>query len=564
MAPMWDFLEDTMLASAGHGYKKSLTCGDDLSRWNFFIDASDKPNDKTEAEDAAIWGYSVPTIGGGVHLTDLICRVKSMDYMNMGVCDSIDWAPVTFTTEHTSGPVTLPLETEFLWKTRILSAGTVTGDDKYWKLYAKTDYSWELIFAYEFRDFENLGKPEPVVKADLREFSPKSAEKQSRVSVFPPGTPQSCTLRVSPLRIMVVVTLVCCKLRDDFDPGGVLGAGRFYPMIMVLSNHDLKTVTGKITVKRPPQIKMLPDDPGGNPHCHSSPEGSTVMMGEEEMTENLSTAFFTDANDTPVIPSASWASIFDYYECNPAMGSYVMAVPWKIRRSRTIPGLEVSRNAAWKNMGITNKDTPLYVKRTPVVKMAGQGEFDNIHIAPKMVIRPENVRPFINGHMSTPIQLTGLDNITMAPFCIHDCMHLHTRWSADVSGKQAKGWSDEETPNSLAGAPVVPPNQKVTLNLLSPTSFEYVAEARNVRTGAWQIMFHHGAGYALDFESKATVARLAGPSGGMYATKGVWSEFYWRIRWDYADGVQYERLTWPAGALPKLRETGSLPEDPGL
>ena len=399
MATMFDFLEDTMIAPAPGGHQMSPPYGHNLSLWNILISASaGRPNDKTDAEDANIWGYSVPVIGGGVHLTDLICRVKSMDYMNMGVCDSIDWGPVTFTSEHTSGPVTLPLETEFLWRTRMLPNGIVTGDDRYWKLFAKTDQSWELIFAYEFPNSENIGKPKPMGKEDLQEFSPRSSEKQSRVSVFPPDSGQSCTLRVSPLRIMVVVTLVCCKLRWDFDPGSALGAGRFYPMIMVVSNHDLDTVTGKITIKRPPQIKMLPDDPNGNSHCHSGQQGSTVMMGDEEMTRNLGTAFFTDNNDLPTIPSASWGSLFDYYECNPALGSYVMAVPWKVRRSRTIPGLEVSRRAAWANMGVPNHDPPLYIERTPVVKMAGQGEFDNIHMAPKMVIRPENVRPLIRHH----------------------------------------------------------------------------------------------------------------------------------------------------------------------
>ena len=223
--PCGIFSRSTMTSTfAGHGYQKSLTCGADLSLWSILIAASaNKPNDKTEAEDAAIWGDSVPAIGGGVHLPIWICRVKSMDYMNMGVSDSIDWGPVTFTSEHTSGPVTLPLETEFLWKSRILSAGTITGDDKYWKLYAKP------IIAGNSSSLMNSGTlKHGEARTDGEDgppgiFTEKLGKTEPCFSVSA-GT-RNGTLRVSPLRIMVVVTLVCCKLRDDFDPGGALEQG---------------------------------------------------------------------------------------------------------------------------------------------------------------------------------------------------------------------------------------------------------------------------------------------------------------------------------------------------
>ena len=101
-------------------------------------------------------------------------------------------------------------------------------------------------------------------------------------------------------------------------------------MIMVVSNHDLKTVTGKVTIARPPQVKMTPDDPSEpNAHCHSDSQGATVMMDGEEMTKDLGVAFFTDSNNSFVVPSPYWADLFDYYDVNPTPGSYVCAVPWK-------------------------------------------------------------------------------------------------------------------------------------------------------------------------------------------------------------------------------------------
>src|SRR5262249_17182967 len=293
MGAVFDFLEDTMLAAAGRGYPKRPAEAEDLSLFPLLIESSpDRPSDKTDEEDAAIWGYGIPTINDGVHFRDLTCRVSSMEYMTMGVCDSIDWGPVAFTSAYTSSPVTLPLESEYLLKSRMLSVGTIAGHDQYWKLPASTDQSWELIFGYEFPRFDKISKPEPMPKMDMQYFAPRGAERGSHVSVSPPGSQQSNTLRIGPLRILVVVTLVCCKLRYDFDPGGALGAGRFLPMIMVVSDHDLRTVTGKVTIARPPQVKMIPDDPSkSNTHCHSDPRGATVIMDGEEMTKDLGVAF---------------------------------------------------------------------------------------------------------------------------------------------------------------------------------------------------------------------------------------------------------------------------------
>jgi hypothetical protein len=198
------------------------------------------------------------------------------------------------------------------------------------------------------------------------------------------------------------------------------------------------------------------------------------------------------------------------------------------------------------------------VGRERITKTAGQGEFDNIHIAPKMVIRPE----YLTSDRIPKEKLIGLDRITMAPFCFHDCMHMHFRWGADYKDIQNRGWLDEETPSGLAGAPLVPPNQKVTLNLLSPTSFEYIAEVQGVRTGTWQIMLHHGLAYALNSKYRLTIVRKSVNRGnGVQVSKGEWALMYWNLRWYPAsDGVQYERLSWAKDALPNLREAGSLPE----
>ncbi len=177
-----------------------------------------------------------------------------------------------------------------------------------------------------------------------------------------------------------------------------------------------------------------------------------------------------------------------------------------------------------------------------------------------MVVRPQ----YVTSKRIPKEKLLGLDRITMAPFCFHDCLHMHVRWGAGDNDAQNRGWRDEETPNALAGAPLVPTNQKVTLNLLSPTSFEYIAEAQGVRAGTWQIMLHHGLGYALNGKYRLNVVRGAVNRGNDVASpvsQGEWALMYWNLRWYPAtDGVQYQRLSWAKDALPKLREAGSLPE----
>ena len=68
-----------------------------------------------------------------------------------------------------------------------------------------------------------------------------------------------------------------------------------------------------------------------------------------------------------------------------------------------------------------------------VRKLGGQGEFDNLHIAPRMTVKPDLLK--LNP------KLQGLDSIVMAPFCIHDCFHMHWRWGEKLDSIQARGWS---------------------------------------------------------------------------------------------------------------------------
>jgi hypothetical protein len=193
-------------------------------------------------------------------------------------------------------------------------------------------------------------------------------------------------------------------------------------------------------------------------------------------------------------------------------------------------------------------------KRADVVKLARQGEFDNIHIAPRMKANLLIGR----SNLSTPEYASTLGEIRMAPFCEHDCFHTHWRWGANwddprmkyllMNKKQISGFGSDAPkfsgagiPNSEIGAPLVPLNQDVTVSFESGHVFNYTAKVtRNVVPGVWQAIFHHGSGYAVSIVDKTKVLALVhGLTGGLVdgVTTPQFSEFYWTLRYqDTVDG----------------------------
>src|SRR5262249_3989557 len=110
------------------------------------------------------------------------------------------------------------------------------------------------------------------------------------------------------------------------------------------------------------------------------------------------------------------------------------------------------------------------------------------------------------------------DNIVMAPFCPHDCFHMHWRWS-DNGNEEPGAWGFKAgQPCKLAGAPLVPENQDVFLVPLQAHQVSYLAMARGtiedgfarqLPANEWQIFCHHGAGYGLRVGDKMDAARFA-------------------------------------------------------
>jgi len=517
MPSLNDLLRQTMLGTAaGAGTSVTPLRPDSIvaPRLNSWVGAADQP----------IWRYDWSAYD---RITNLTCLTRSMNYMQMPVCDAIAWGPVTVGVFGVVHP--LQLTSGFLIRSDYLAEGHIPGSDSgTWPLEAKTDQSFQHVFGYEIQLITGQIRPIPREAWDKPTFMPETAGASPTV---PANAGQVATIGLAPVRILLVVSFVCCKERPDFEPKGILGAGRLYPLLMVMANAPLDAVEADIRVSRPAQT----------PH----PE-----MDGEAMGQDIRASFFTDNNAGSGLP-LRWPDFFSYYLIDPPPGSYVAVDP--ARPARRITGAVEACGTKFHALtaapeGMLLPDAAMETKPhdVPFDKVAGQGEFDNVHIAPRM-IAPENVRAEHPGEPS-------LASIAMAPFCVHDCLHTHWRWGTGTDAKHVRGWSGTQ-PYATPGAPLVPPNQKITMELTSPHAFRYHAEVKApIPAGQWQVIYHHGSAYALEVRTSGALAKLGlqiGPSVllrdeipmAVRSGEGFgWAMLYWHLRYRHDElGVQ-ERI----------------------
>jgi hypothetical protein len=328
----------------------------------------------------------------------------------------------------------------------------------------------------------------------------------------------------------VCISVTCCRERNDCEPGGILGGARLYPHVMVLANVSSERVETAITVRRP---------------------ASTMTHGDPEMTPEIQPLFVTDTNAPTLLPTPYWSDIFDYYHTQPDKafigrpegqhgperrepGEVCFVDPGA--PARRIEGAVMVNSGFW---GVARKP------RT-IVKQARQGEFDNIHLAPRMRLTVE-----VPNSPDSPVKLT---DIAMAPICVHDCLHTHMRWgfAKKVTNAAMLGFDDAGTPHAKDGAPHVPPDQYVFVHLDSRRSFRYRAVSRRANpAGQWTCFMHHGMFYAVGiwprFWSDAWISERLGrvavenraigrdepfTSATDFPSATIsWAGFYWRLRW---------------------------------
>ena len=486
-----------------------------------------------------IWEYELQGLDS---IRNVGVRQRTMNDMRMPVCQEVKWGDVKVTYQGKS--LALPLTDRFLLRTHYLAEGSIPESDSgYWQLPMNLDQSFQRLFGYQLvaGQLQPLNMPDTELPQYMAVPSPL-AFAQSRGG----GRPA-----VPPLRVLVCMAFGCAKERNDFEPGGVLGAGRLIPHFMIVSNLPVESMEASVTLTRPPVT----------PH---------VRMENEEMNPGFGSGLFTDRNDIEVIPPRIpyWDYLFDYYWTDPPVGTEVKVVrrdrPSSRENRSTIKALDLrtSRGAFARANGYTPRS---------LTKLPRQGEFDNIHMAPKMKLPASVVRKLPAGWPR---------EVTMAPFCVHDCLHVHWRWGRSSPGfsnpKWTRGWVGDQ-PYREAGAPMVAPNQDVTLKLLGAGSIRYTARIHAPVAGNWQIVMHHGAAYALSYSTKVDVAawgndRLTRDLQGDDDENGQWALFYWHLRykllqhalreldptdtladWMGASDQYAERLSWDAAGFQAAR-----------
>lgn len=265
-------------------------------------------------------------------------------------------------------------------------------------------------------------------------------------------------------KVTVRISIVFRGAINDFDPGGVPFSLNFYPQIayswegMPGSKRRVKQFRGSVRITANNQTPAMGSHPGVADNVVNFWTDSNISKNPyEDRVETMKKG----ASGT-VLPLAlmyaapapfGWGIVFDYNRIDLKEEQEYDAVygplddPLLYYSTRTLL-------YHWPQSGAAK------VNDFKVEKVPRQGYYDNIHL---------------HGRMHAPDK-RGNEQIH-APFCGHSCLHMHWRWSsissnAAVGGRgwYYKGWSIDNGAEafSQAGAPLIPPNQKLTVAICKP------------------------------------------------------------------------------------------------
>jgi hypothetical protein len=461
-------------------------------------------------------------------------RGMGMDYsMDVSVLRKVEFRSVKVT-RATGAVLDLYLSDEFMlgaWRSYV---GEIpAGGSGLWRLEAKLDVSVVVAFGFEVSDD---GRVIPL-NADLDdELMMPPAGDPPRLR-FRAGDVASSYVCVGPSRYVVVVELVLCKERSDFVPGNIVGFARIHPHAFLWSNEDLTSAEVRIVLQRPPK---------------------SMACNEPAMKDDIGLLVVADTNDVHSL--SAWAglpipytdNLYDYYATDPHK-----LFRYRARHEADHPAQDVGEVTLADTRFTTEREienavvrnTPLVANDRTIRKCRRQGQFDNVHMAARMMAK---FTCYEDG--STPKEVT-LDDIVMINQCIHDCVHMHVRWGEFLTDPIMCGWGPAG-PHSRPGVPGVPPNQTVFVSFPNDHGIVYRALAEGVKAGAEQVFCHHGAAYAVDLWPTVSAfgmmeALHAGVRAEAIATQDAhakeipagWLEFYWRVRWIGEAASSRERLT---------------------
>jgi hypothetical protein len=538
----------------------------------------------TPLENPAIWHYEAPSLAkgetenDGVLLKNLRCKPSSAD-RPMVVCESIFWRNVKVRVNDIDH--ILPLTEEFKALTVGVSGGDVDeGSAAPWSgLGLKVDSGFDLEFRFRFSaDFKE--KPKKVESEEVP-ANDKADDSMSADNSDAALTGKKNVFILKPNDIIVTISFVSCKQSENFTPrlpygtnnktsnASPLSVARFFPITIVRSRFDLELIDTATHIMRPPMAvgadhrhDMAPGE-AGNTHIHADEDLRSELPSEYDddaakvklesgMLNKYSVSMYSD-NNLPIgigkeamlgLLAPTWEKTFSSYHTSLDSDSeYLAVLPRLIRGEMIYPNVEGVR--VLDNNGET------------VYKCSGQGLFDNIHIAP-MMTDSTAVQRLANNQLSA----RGFDAISMAPFCVHDCLHTHWRWSSwsdasrtanrimdglkvledvqagklgrlkDITGLPTdgetsawnRGWSaptekhQSGLPYTQGGSTMIPANQIVSIKLKStradkvPHGFVYQAKVLFPERDIAHVFFHHGSAYSAYLpEAASAIAANAQP-----------------------------------------------------
>jgi len=521
----------------------------------FAVPAPDPDTDSVDNEDLnivrirnnAVWQWKAePSAPGTWREVNCWSRGMKMNYsMPVPVCDVVQWKDVKVVREGKT-EIVLPLHDSFVvgsW--RIMNGRIRGGASSMWPLDARLDASMLVALAYKLVG----GKPKPLTKEECDEFGdalipPANLPPRRLEFAAGPGAADAW-VSVGPSRYVLLVELVCCKEHDDFAPTGMVGMCRLHPHAMLWSNEPLESFEATLVIQRP---------------------AKAMTHGDPTMQAKIESMAVTDCNhpptqidgpgplDKPPDPTAD--ALYDYYVTDAFKTFEGRKVDTAFDHPRQKPSevcLADPRHTRHRPVdGGVIRNAGTAPKRDDPDKEPRQGQFDNVHLAPRMKVKFDTTVVTDDGLKTVPVSLS---EISMLFVCLHDCLHMHARWGAHANEPYTRGWSGGR-PHAKAGAPTVPENQAVFAKFPKPHVLEYRAVAENVKPGAMQILCHHGFGYAIDEWPSALAAgfRLAIRAGVEVLAEGrgepfryempwEWATFYWRFRFGGKKGARpVERL----------------------
>lgn len=345
-----------------------------------------------------------------------------------------------------------------------------------WKLDTRIDSSLLVAFGYR------------LTGAEPSRLNMAECEALGDDLMPPPGTvrpPVTLTaregaravVRVDYPRYIVVVELVLCRENPDFVPGDMVGFARIHPHAMVWSTEALERVETTILMARPRKAMNH-----GDPAMHSLHKALLVTDTNEVHTKTAELGY-----------PLPWAdAIYDYYETDP-LGAFGKREPTDqdhpLQRRGEVTLADARFHGVRRIRDAVTRRSPTVKNHRDIYRQPRQGQFDNVHIAPRMRLV-----------MDLPADGRGdvvvADDLPMVFLCLHDCCHMHVRWSAMFDETAINGWKDG-VPNVEPGAPAVPENQTVFASFPNEHTLRYRAVAERVGAGDLSVFCHHGLAYAV-------------------------------------------------------------------